>query len=210
MTAVNINDSNATVGFDTSYLFIQSRWILSFAQVCPLILPSPFFVRNMSDFIAPLRSWIVIFFTSIGLKRVLSFSCLTSDHRAFNPLLPNFLTPFIKLYFWANSWPKIMASYFVYSIVYSFSSIVFVIKLLMRYLFPPIVDSNLWIGVAWCVDLLTDFVIYSWLICYGIFSSSVSTPAIKIPSFSNSCNSYLSIYSTYVISSFMVASFSSL
>ena len=59
MTAVNITDSNETVGLDTSYLFIQSRLMLPFAQACPLILPSHLFVRNMSDSVACLCSLLV-------------------------------------------------------------------------------------------------------------------------------------------------------
>ena len=124
-------------------------------------------------------------------------------------MLPKLLIPFDQLYVWENIWPNTVAAYVVYSIVYSFDSTFSVIKWLVWYVFTLIVGSNLLIGVACHVDLLTFCVIYSWLICSGGFSSSVFTPEVKIPLLYNSCNYSLSIYSLYVIFSSMVGSYSS-
>ena len=164
MNVVNITDYNANVGLDTSYLFIQSHWILPFSQACPLTLTSRFYFRKMRDSIACLRYWLVSLFTSIGMKHVISCTCLTSDNASFNPLSPNFWMTFEKLHVWANIWPTTVVSSVVYLIVWSFSSTVFVIKLLLWYIFPLIVGANLWIGVACRVDLLTGCGISSWLI----------------------------------------------
>ena len=56
MIAVNITDSNATVVLDTSSVFIQSHCMITFAQARHLILSSRFFVINMSNYMARLRS----------------------------------------------------------------------------------------------------------------------------------------------------------
>ena len=88
MTAVNITGYNVNVGLDTYSLFVQSRWMLPFAQACSFILPSCFSVRNISDSIAFLRSWLVILCTSIGLKHVMACILFTYDNAAYNPLSP--------------------------------------------------------------------------------------------------------------------------
>ena len=110
MTAINITDSNGTVGLDTYYLFIQYCRMLPFAKARPLIVPSRFSIINTSDSIDGLRSWLVILFASIGLKHVPSCIFLTFANVASHPLSPNFFIPFVKLYVWANIWPNTVDS----------------------------------------------------------------------------------------------------
>ena len=55
MTVNNISDPNATIGIDSSYLFIQYCGMIQFAQDCPLILPSPFSVIMMINSTSRLR-----------------------------------------------------------------------------------------------------------------------------------------------------------
>ena len=55
MNDVNITDYNATVGLATSSLFIQSLWMIPFAQPHPLILLSLSAMRKMNDSIAHLH-----------------------------------------------------------------------------------------------------------------------------------------------------------
>ena len=100
MTAFNITDSNTTVVLDTSSLLIQSHWMLPFAQARTLIIPPRFSVINMSNYVARLRSWIVILFTSIGLKHALSCGWLISNNASYNIFLPNLFIPFYGLYVW--------------------------------------------------------------------------------------------------------------
>ena len=180
MTAVNINDSNKTVLLDTSYLFTQSHWMLPFAQYCPLILPSRFSVRKMRNSMDRLRSWLVILFTSIGLKHVLSCSCLISNNASYNIFSPNWFITFVRLYVWENIWPNTVAYSIVYSIVRLFSSTVCIIKWMVLYVFPIIVGSNMWTGAVCRVDLLDGCGIFSWYICSGGFSFSVPTPVFKL------------------------------
>ena len=128
MASIDITDSNATVGSYISSLFIQSCWILQFAQACSLINPSYFSVRNMRNSQPCLHYWLVSLLELIGLNNVLTCSFLTSANTASNYLSPKLLIPFFKLYVWENIWPRTVISSVVYSIVSSFVSTVCFIK----------------------------------------------------------------------------------
>ena len=114
MTAVNITDTNAAVGLGTYSLFIQYLWMLPFSQVCPLIIPSRLFVRNMIDSITRLYYWLVRLFTSNVMNHIMSCSWLSSDNAEFNTLSPDFLINFDKLYVYTNIWPNNVASFVLY------------------------------------------------------------------------------------------------